>query len=249
MKAELHAHCNLDPVDHRIVPYSAEELIKRAARLQYQVLAITCHDLDVWSEDLADFAASLGITLIPGMEVNVHGRHHTLVYNFGAGAESLRTFKQIRDLKRPDTLVVAPHPYYPTTKCLRRLVETNLDAIDALEISGFYIAGVDFNRRTRQLAAARKKPLVGNGDIHQLWQLGRTYTWIYAERGIGSILQAVRAGKVRVESASLPYADAVWWWASSIARLVASPFRSRAPEREGIIDGQAAKQRRTETAG
>ena len=196
LKAELHTHCNLDPYDYRIVPHSAEELIEEAARLHYQVLAITCHDLDVWTEDLSDYAASYGITLIPGMEVNVDGRWHTLVYNFGAGADSLGTFQQIRTLARPDTLVVAPHPYFPSTKCLRGLVEANVDVFDAIEISGFRVSGIDFNRRARKVAAVYRKTLVGNGDVHRLWQLGKTYTWIYSAPDVASILCAVKEGRV-----------------------------------------------------
>ena len=49
LKAELHAHCSLDPHDYRMCAHSPEELIREAARLSYEVLAITCHDLDVWS--------------------------------------------------------------------------------------------------------------------------------------------------------------------------------------------------------
>jgi predicted metal-dependent phosphoesterase TrpH len=246
MKADLHTHCNLDPIDYRIVLHSAEELIQEAARLRYEVLAITCHDLDVWSEDLAEYAAGHGITLIPGMEVNVNGRYHTLVYNFGAGAESLRTFEQIRTLKRPDTLVVAPHPFFPSPNCLRTLTEENLDAIDAIEISGFYIAGVDFNRRARRLASACHMPLVGNADVHQLWQLGRTSTWIYASPDVNSILSAVKQGRVRVESEALSYAHAAWWWAAALGRLIASPFRNRTRDRTEFVPKPVAKHSHTE---
>ena len=61
LKAELHAHCNLDPVDHKVCRYSPEQLISEAAKLGYEVLAITCHDLDIWTKDLSDYAESLGL--------------------------------------------------------------------------------------------------------------------------------------------------------------------------------------------
>src|SRR5438034_9753359 len=70
LKAELHSHCSLDPMDYRVCEHSPEGLIKEAARLGYEVLAITCHNLDVWNEDLSEYARSLGITLLPGMEGN-----------------------------------------------------------------------------------------------------------------------------------------------------------------------------------
>src|SRR5262245_53946871 len=109
LKAELHAHCSLDPDDYKICRHSPDELIERAASLAYDVLAITCHNLDIWTQELSDYAASLGVTLIPGMEVSTEGRRHTLVYNFRTGCENLNTLDKIRGRSRQDTLVIAAH--------------------------------------------------------------------------------------------------------------------------------------------
>ena len=76
LKAELHAHCSLDPTDCRICPHSPEELIGRAAELGYRVLAITCHNLDIWTPGLAEYARARGIVLLPGMEVAAEGTPH-----------------------------------------------------------------------------------------------------------------------------------------------------------------------------
>src|SRR5213083_2399187 len=97
LKAELHSHCSLDPVDYRLCDHSPEDLIEQAARLCYEILAITCHNLDIWGRDLADYARSLGVVLIPGMEVSTEGACHTLVYNFHTGAENLNTLSKIRE--------------------------------------------------------------------------------------------------------------------------------------------------------
>lgn len=232
LKAELHAHCNLDPVDYRGCAYSAEELIRAAARLDYDVLAITCHNLDVWTEALSAYASSLGILLIPGMEVTVDRGCHTLVYNFKTTAEKLGTLAGIRSFSRADTLVIAPHPYFPSTKCLWRRLDRNLEVFDAIEISGFYAPGLDFNRRARRIAAAYRKPLVGNCDVHQLWQLGSTCTWILAEPAKESIIQAIKQGRTRVESAALSYAQVARWWVTSLTRAVFPyPKASRPCER------------------
>lgn len=224
LKAELHAHCSLDPKDYRLCSHSAEELIAKAAELGYDALAITCHNLDVWNRDLAEYAGGLGIILIPAMEVTVEGKRHVLVYNFRTGPEHLNTLEKIRAHLRPDTLVVAPHPYFPSRKCLNSLLEPNLEVFDAVEFSGFYAPGLDFNHRARKIAAAGGKPLVGNGDVHLLWQLGRTYTWIHAEPGIESIMDAVKRGAVRVESSSLSYSEVARWWATALWRS-AFPLR------------------------
>jgi predicted metal-dependent phosphoesterase TrpH len=220
MKAELHSHCSIDPVDYRICSYTPEELIDQAARLEYEILAITCHDKDIWTGGLSEYAWSLGITLIRGMEVATEGALHALVYNFGTGPENLSTFKKIRARSREDTMVIAPHPFFPGRTCLRSPLERNLDVFDAIEYSGFYVPGVNFNRRSIDLAARACKPLVGSGDVHYLWQLGRTYTWIYTEPDTFSIVNAVKQGFVRLETSPISWSQAAGWWATTRWRVM-----------------------------
>jgi predicted metal-dependent phosphoesterase TrpH len=218
MKAELHSHCSLDPVDYRICNHTPEELIYKAAELGYEILAVTCHNKDIWTEELSDYAGDLGVTLIPGMEVITERTRHTLVYNFRADAEDLNSLKKIRARSREDTLVIAPHPYFPGRICLRDLLEMNLDSFDAIECSGFQVRHFDFNRRAEKLAARTQKPLVGNADIHYLWQLDRTFTWIYSEPGVLPVLHAVKQGSVRVQKSPLTWFEAAQWWATSLWR-------------------------------
>ena len=113
LKAELHAHCGLDPDDSRFCRYTPEQLISRAAALGYEILAITCHNMDIWTETLAEYADTLGIRLIPGMEVTAEKTRHVLVYNFRTCPEDLDTLKKIRARSRKDTLVIAPHAFFP----------------------------------------------------------------------------------------------------------------------------------------
>jgi predicted metal-dependent phosphoesterase TrpH len=243
LKAELHAHCNLDPVDYRLCPYSAEALIREAARLGYRVLAITCHDRDVWTTGLSVLAAGYGITLIPGMEVTTRNGGHILAYNFRTGAGNLDTIEKIHARSRPETLVVAPHPYFPSPKCLGRRLERNHRVFDAVEISGFYIPGIDFNRRAWRVAREYAKPLVGNSDLHQLWQLGRTFTWIQAEPDLSSIIAAIKGGRTRVESHSLTYMEALRWWATTLGRaLFASRGKPNHWETSSLASAVAGKQ-------
>jgi predicted metal-dependent phosphoesterase TrpH len=238
LKAELHAHCSVDPVDYRICRYSPEELINQAARRGYDVLAITCHDLDIWSPELSEYASSLGITLIPGMEATVDGSKHVLVYNFRTGCENLNTIEKIRERRREDTLVIAAHPFFPGPTCLHRGLAKNIDVFDAIENSGFQIRGLNFNQRALQIAAKFSKPVVGNGDVHHLWQLNKSFTWIYAEPGILPVIGAIKQGRVRFESHLTSYPQAVSWWASAIwGQIVpANPRPSTAWVPEALAD-------------
>ena len=215
-KAELHTHCNLDPTDYRICEYSPEQLISRAAELGYEILALTCHNKDLWTQRLFDHAQQLGITLIPGMEVAAERSRHVLVYNFHTGPENLNTLDKIRNLSREDTLVIAPHAFYPGFLCLRGRLEQNADIFDAIEYSGFYIRGMSFNRRSADFARKTGKPLVGFGDIHYLWQLNRTYTWVYSEPEIPSIIGAVKEGLVRLRTSPLSPREAGIWWTTAL---------------------------------
>jgi predicted metal-dependent phosphoesterase TrpH len=233
LKAELHSHCSLDPVDYRVCSHSAEQLISEAARLRYDILAITCHDRDIWSTELSDYAGSLGITLIPGMEVSTGDGRHVLAFNFRTGSENLNTLAKIRSLSREDTLVIAPHPYFPSSSCLGQRLEQNIEVFDAIESSGFWIPGLDFNRRARKVALRHAKPLVGNSDVHVLWQLGRTFTWIQAEPDVSSIIAAVKLGRVRLETTALFYPEALRFWTTALWRFV---FPANPPPAGGVGD-------------
>lgn len=213
LKAEMHAHCNLDPVDYGICGFSPEQLLCRAAGEGFDVLAITCHNRNVWTDRLCAYARGLGITLVPGMEVTVENTRHVLVYNFDGGPRDLDTLEKIRGRSGGQTLVVAPHPYYPGRSCLRGRLEKNPDLFDAVEYSGFVVPGVNFNRRGVRAAARMGKPLLGCGDVHHLWQLGRTYAWIWAAPGVRTVLDAIRQGSVRLAASPISWAEAARWWA------------------------------------
>ena len=215
LKAELHAHCSLDPVDYKICGFTPEELIATAAKQGYEILAITCHDIDIWTEDLSVYARNLGITLIPGMEITTEWRHHVLVYNFPTGSENLNTLNKIHERSTEDTLVMAPHPFFPGSACLGELLERNLHIFDAIEYSGFLIRGVDFNRKSIKLADKTGKPLVACADVHYLWQLGRTVAWIYADPNVRSILNSIKQGLVRIQVSPLSWFEVARWWATT----------------------------------
>lgn len=239
LKAEMHAHCNLDLRDHGVCRFTPEQLIQKATRHGFEILSITCHDLDVWTHDLSDYARSWGITLISGMEVTVEKKCHVLIYNSGEEPENLNTLEKIRANTSEKTLIVAPHPFYPGRTSLGSFLQKNLDLFDAIEYSGFLVRGLDFNRRSVKLAKRHYKTLVGFGDIHYLWQLGRTFTWIYAEPNVDSVIDAVKHGLVRIKVSPLSWFDAAGWWAATTWRKI---FRSNPPLRnvpsDKIKDGR-----------
>jgi predicted metal-dependent phosphoesterase TrpH len=203
LKVELHTHTADDPVDR--IPHTTRELIDHAASLGYDALAVTLHDRQLDVHNLTAYAADHGIVLIPGVERTIEGRH-VLLLNFAAGADQVRTFHDLARLKaRQPGVVVAPHPFFPGTVCLGAELERHADLFDAVECNAMYARGVDFNRRARRWARRHGKPLVGNCDVHRLWQLGPTYSLVDAAPDADAICAAIAAGHVRVESRPLSW--------------------------------------------
>jgi predicted metal-dependent phosphoesterase TrpH len=206
IKADLHLHTSDDPADR--IPHSASALIERAASLGYGALAITLHNRWWHPAPVSGLAADRGIVMLPSIERTIEGCH-VLLINVPRDAERVRTFEDLAAFKR-DTgaLVVAPHPFYPLGHSLGASLERHAELFDAVEVSGFYVRGVDFNRRAVAWATAHGKPLVGNADLHRLEQLGATYSLIDAEPTPAAICDAIRQGRVRVESRPLGWIQA-----------------------------------------
>ena len=199
LKADLHLHTR---EGEAFIDYGARELIDRAAEQGFDVLSITNHDTLTFDRELADYARERGILLIPGVEATVEGKH-VLIYNLDVPSEQIRSFADLRRYRRPDWLVVAPHPFYPGSICLGRRLLREIDLFDAVEFSHFYVRAIDFNRRAVRLARDARRPLVGSSDAHLPGQLGTTYSLIEAQRTAASVLSAIRAGRVRVVTRAL----------------------------------------------
>src|SRR5262249_5473864 len=149
---------------------------------------------------LAPYASERGVTLIPGIERTIEGRH-VLLLNFQRDADEVRSFEDVRKLKRRERgLVVAPHPFFPWATCLRGHMFRHADLFDAIEWNAMFTSTVNFNWPARRWAERYGKPLVGNGDVHRLRQLGSTFSLVDAEPHPDAICDAIAAGRVQVES-------------------------------------------------
>ena len=204
LKVELHAHTSDDPFDD--IPHSTTELIDRAAALGYQALAITLHDRQLDVRPFASYAAERGITLIPGIERTIEGRH-VLLLNFSAATESVHSFDDLARLKsRENGLVMAPHPFYPIGSALRDRMDRYEHLFDAVEYNAMFTSLLNFNSQAARWARLHGKPMVGNGDIHRLRQLDSTYSLVEAEPNPDAICEAIRDCRVDVHAQPLSMA-------------------------------------------
>jgi len=199
LKIDFHTHTADDPCDD--IPYSTRDLIDRAAQLGFDALAVTLHDKQLAIDPLIPYAAERGIVLIRGIERTIEGKH-VLLLNFRRGAEDVHSFQDLFRLKErePAGLVIAPHPFFPHSSCLHRLMHRHGDLVDAVEYNGMFTKSVNFNRAAERWARQRQKPMVGNGDVHRLCQLGTTYSLVDAPPDADAICEAVAQGRVRVEA-------------------------------------------------
>jgi predicted metal-dependent phosphoesterase TrpH len=201
LKVELHAHTDLDPLDH--IPHSTADLIDHAAALGYHVLAITLHDRYFDPADWQGRAQDRGILLLAGIERTIE-RQHVLLINFPAESASIRSFADLERLKRDSRgLVVAPHAFYPTVSALRRSLDAHRHLFDALEVNAMYTRWLNFNRAAERWARDHGKPLVGNTDLHVLDQMGTTYSLVDGPATPDGVCDAIRAGRVVVRSTPL----------------------------------------------
>ncbi len=201
LKADLHIHTSEDPED--LIRYSAKDLINKASTLGYQVLAITNHNHVTFSEYLRDYARERGIILIPGMEATIE-RRHVLLYNLDFSLISRHDLKSLANVRDQQGLVIAPHPFYPSTMALRAKLIEYIHLFDGIEHCHFYSRTIDFNAKAKQIAKRYNLPMVGTSDAHQWCQFHTTYSLIEAEPDTQAVIEAIKLGRVTVVSEPLP---------------------------------------------
>lgn len=196
LKIELHTHTSDDPIDR--IPHSTRQLIDRAAELGYHALAITLHERQLDTRQFSAYAATRGITLISGIERTIEGRH-VLLLNFSPATERVHSFEDLARLKACEPgIVVAPHPFFPFRWALREMMDRHAELFDLVEYNAMFTSIVSFNDQAEQWARARRKPMVGNCDVHRLRQLGSTYSLVDAKPSADAICDALRNGRVTV---------------------------------------------------
>lgn len=196
LKCQFHTHSAQDPKDK--ISYSEKKLISRAAKFNYDVLAITCHDKLVFNKNLRKFAEKKGILLIPGIELSIN-KKHVLILNPTKDISNVKSFEQLREYKssHPKCLIIAPHPFFPTSKSLKKSLIDNIDIFDAIEYSFCYTKSKNHNTPAVALAKRWKKPIVATSDCHILKYLDLGYALIDAKKDIPSIFKAIKQNRIK----------------------------------------------------
>jgi len=205
LKVDFHTHTSADPKDY--IDFDARQLIDRAAEEGLDALAITNHDVVSFDPELERYAEAMGILLMPGVELTLSNKHVVVVNPGFREAERFRSLKDLSVIREERNLVIAPHPYYPGSRCLKSRLEAHIDSFDAVEYSFFYSRLINPNTKAVAAARANGKPLIGSSDCHNIWQVGRTYSLVSAEKTVPSIIAAVKSGRVEVATKPLSMPD------------------------------------------
>ena len=170
LKCALHTHTTLS--DGVLEP----DALKAAyARRDYDVLAITDHDVDGAGGRYED------MLILPGNEVTQSDHHMVLL---GTPPD------QVRILAHPSLNGISPARF-------REL----LREYDGFEI--FTGAAAEWGATLSNASTYRgmtRKPGLAVDDAHGLHHIGAGVTWVYARPREDSILEAIRRGRVRVET-------------------------------------------------
>ncbi len=225
LKADFHIHTKEDRKDSWI-RYDAKELIDRASKLGFDVLAITNHETFTYNQELAEYARKKGIVLIPGIEARIEDRH-VLVLNPEKDIENVKTFEELMDYKKkyPNVFVMAPHPFYPVFKSLHKKFLRYKDIFEGVEYSQHYLRFFNiFNKKAAKEAKKHKKTLVATSDSHKRYQFNKTFSLVDAEKDIGSVISALKENRIEIKTRPLSLIDFIktvksFLWINVFSRL------------------------------
>ena len=203
IKIDLHIHTLDDPKD--VLDYSAHQLLERAKRLGFRVLAITLHDAVFDRAEVFADAAAMGILLIPAAEVRLQGADIILLNVDADEIAALKDFDDLRALRAhrgSSIFAFAPHPFFVLGGSIGERLLDEIDCFDAIELCHFHKWPFNLNRRAARVAAQFDKPLIATSDAHQLHAFGRHYTSIPRPRELtpDNIFAALRNGPRQVVS-------------------------------------------------
>jgi hypothetical protein len=166
----------------------------RAEEVGLDVIAITDHD-SIEGAKKALLSKS-SVLVIPGIEVTTRQGHLLVLGVTELIPSGLDVIDTVEIARKMGALLILPHPYHVWRHGVARRKKVGMAAVDAVEtFNSRYIVG-SANQKAARIAKRLGKPCVAGSDAHHARFVGFGRTYIDAERDIGSILSAIRAGKV-----------------------------------------------------
>lgn len=204
LKCQFHCHAQGDPIDS--INYSPKKLIDEAAKLNFDVLCITCHRKILFTEELKKYAATKNILLIRSIEFEIN-KKHILGINIDEEILKVDSFAKLKVYRKnhPQSLIIAAHPFFPGKTCLHEDLINNIDLFDAIENSFAYTHLTNFNKKAITTAHKYNKPLVATADCHILSYLNIGYTLVDSEKNIPAVINAIKKDQIKIFTKSTSY--------------------------------------------
>ncbi|MFB6227232.1 MAG: CehA/McbA family metallohydrolase [Halobacteriales archaeon] len=203
LSVELHAHSSLsydgrDPVD---------ELLREAATIGLDALAITDHDEIEASLEAAERAPGYGLIGIPGMEVTSEAGHVLALGVRDLISADLPFDETIDCIHEAGGVAVVPHPFQKTRSGVAsNLSPASLARADAIEVYNSRLLTGRGNRRAKAFARKHDLPVTAGSDAHVAEMIGRAVTEIDAtEPTVEAMLEAIREGRTAIGGRRTPW--------------------------------------------
>lgn len=206
IKTSLHIHTFEDKVEGHIIKYNVYELIDWAEQLDFKVLGLTCHKKLIYKADYVNYAASKGILLLFGIELQMKKkikRNDLIILNVkpeeAAIVEKINSFEKLASYKKEhrEIFVLAPHPLATRIFSIgkKKLIK-NIELFDSVEHCWCYAKRlVNSNRKTRRITEKFHKPLIATSDAHFLKYFNTDYILVDSDKlDPASIFAAIKNG-------------------------------------------------------
>ena len=207
LKLDLHVHTT----------YSGDSIVTLEAAVQAALeseldgIAVTDHDSYEAVKKLKKLE-NPGIIIIPGVEVSSAQGHILALGVREAPPPGLPAAETVQEIKRLGGVAVAAHPFCPFKKSLgeETIRAVRFDALEVLNASTIPIVYGSELRKLMRLSKELGLPQTGGSDSHTPETIGRAYTVVEAdEPNVEAILEAIKAGKCRVEGSRISLHEAL----------------------------------------
>ncbi|GMQ94940.1 MAG: hypothetical protein BMS9Abin13_050 [Patescibacteria group bacterium] len=224
LKTNLHFHTSEDR--QHALAYTLREGIDRAAKLGFEVLAVTCHGSVVATDTDVSYAAEKGVLLISGIEAYIRCNssdveRHVIVLNCRKDIEEVKTFSELEKYRRehPEIFILAPHPYFYGNFSLHEHLEPHIRLFDAIEHSWFYSKFFNRNKKAREVAKKHNMPFIATSDTHFFDFFDENYAVIEAEEKTPeAVFRAIKEN--RFQNITHPRSALMMAWKFGIFSLV-----------------------------
>jgi len=214
MIGELHCHsCFSKPSLADFWPPSPYKVLKRAKELRLDFVAITDHDTLGGSIVAQKLANSLGILVIPAIEITTcpggffKPHPHILAYGLTRQVSSYQPVKETIDsVHNQGGIVAAAHPFCPLLSSrigLKNDVRNfDFDLIEVFNSGELEIS----NKKAEELGKRLKIPAIAGSDAHFLGHLGKALVEIMIDKTERwqDLVAAMKKGKIRIIKKSSP---------------------------------------------